>query len=120
MLLHANAKLGLAGRVALVAVVEEGLSLRAAAAAFSVSPARRTGGGIAGSMAAASRVRCLIARPVRTARRGFLQPSCRSGSVTAVVRPAGVRGWSRVRPASRIRPCGRSSSGPGSRVGLLR
>jgi transposase len=39
MLLHANAKLGLAGRVALVAAVEEGLSLRAAAAAFSVSPA---------------------------------------------------------------------------------
>ena len=39
MLLHANAKLGLAGRVALVRAVEDGLSLRAAAAAFSVSPA---------------------------------------------------------------------------------
>jgi transposase InsO family protein len=39
MLLHANAKLGLAGRVALVRTVEDGLSLRAAAAAFSVSPA---------------------------------------------------------------------------------
>jgi len=39
MYLHANAKLGLAGRVALVAAVEDGLSLRAAAAAFSVSPA---------------------------------------------------------------------------------
>jgi len=39
MLLHANAKLGLAGRVALVQAIEGGCSLRAAAAAFSVSPA---------------------------------------------------------------------------------
>jgi transposase InsO family protein len=36
---HANAKLGLAGRLALVRAVEDGLSLKAAAAAFSVSPA---------------------------------------------------------------------------------
>jgi transposase InsO family protein len=39
MLLHRNAKLGLAGRLALVCAIEDGLSLRAAAAAFSVSPA---------------------------------------------------------------------------------
>src|SRR5438093_2708551 len=39
MYLHANAKLGLAGRLALVAAVEGGLSLRAAAAAFGVAPA---------------------------------------------------------------------------------
>ena len=39
MYLHANAKLGLAGRLALVRAVEDGLSLRGAAAAFSVSPA---------------------------------------------------------------------------------
>jgi hypothetical protein len=39
MYLHANAKLGLAGRFALVKAVEGGLSLKAAAAAFSVSPA---------------------------------------------------------------------------------
>ena len=39
MYLHANAKLGLAGRLALVRAVEEGMSLKAAAAAFSVSPA---------------------------------------------------------------------------------
>jgi transposase InsO family protein len=39
MHLHANAKLGLAGRFALVKAVEEGMSLKAAAAAFSVSPA---------------------------------------------------------------------------------
>ena len=39
MYLHANAKLGLAGRLALVGAVEEGCSLKQAAAAFSVSPA---------------------------------------------------------------------------------
>src|SRR5438128_3809796 len=39
MYLHANAKLGLAGRLALVHAIEDGLSLKAAAAAFSVSPA---------------------------------------------------------------------------------
>jgi transposase InsO family protein len=39
MYLHANAKLGLAGRLALVTGIEGGLSLRAAAIAFNVSPA---------------------------------------------------------------------------------
>src|SRR5690349_16744801 len=39
MLVHANAKLGLAGRLALVRGIEEGRSMRAAAAAFGVSPA---------------------------------------------------------------------------------
>jgi transposase len=39
MQLHRNAKLGLAGRLALVRAVEQGSSLKAAAAAFSVSPA---------------------------------------------------------------------------------
>jgi transposase InsO family protein len=39
MYLHANAKLGLAGRLALVRAVEAGCSLKAAAAAFNVSPA---------------------------------------------------------------------------------
>ena len=36
---HRNAKLGLAGRLALVQAIERGMSLRAAAAAFRVSPA---------------------------------------------------------------------------------
>jgi len=36
---HRNAKLGLAGRYALVCAIEDGLTLKAAAAAFSVSPA---------------------------------------------------------------------------------
>jgi transposase len=39
MLVHANAKLGLAGRLALVRAIEDGLSLRAAAAALNISPA---------------------------------------------------------------------------------
>ena len=39
MMLHRNAKLGLAGRLALVQAIEEGMSLKAAAAAFGVAPA---------------------------------------------------------------------------------
>jgi transposase InsO family protein len=39
MLFHRNAKLGLAGRYALVSAIDQGLSVKAAAAAFSVSPA---------------------------------------------------------------------------------
>jgi transposase InsO family protein len=39
MSFHRNAKLGLAGRLALVRAIEDGLSLKAAAAAFNVSPA---------------------------------------------------------------------------------
>ena len=39
MMLHRNAKLGLAGRYALVCSIDRGCSLKAAAAAFSVSPA---------------------------------------------------------------------------------
>jgi transposase len=39
MYLHANAKLGLADRFALVKAIERGMSLKAAAAAFSISPA---------------------------------------------------------------------------------
>jgi transposase InsO family protein len=39
MKLHANAKLGPAGRLALVEAIEDGMTLKAAAAAFSVAPA---------------------------------------------------------------------------------
>jgi transposase-like protein len=39
MRLHRNAKLGPAGRLALVRAIEAGVSMKAAAAAFSVSPA---------------------------------------------------------------------------------
>ena len=39
MYLHVNAKLGLAGRLALVRAIEDGHTLKQAAACFSVSPA---------------------------------------------------------------------------------
>jgi transposase InsO family protein len=39
MFLHANAKLGLAGRLALVSAIDGGMTLKQAAACFSVSPA---------------------------------------------------------------------------------
>jgi transposase InsO family protein len=39
MLVHGNAKLGLAGRYALVCAIRDGMTLKQAAAAFSVSPA---------------------------------------------------------------------------------
>src|SRR5258708_38057534 len=39
MLFHRNAKLGLAGRYALVSAIEGGMTLKQAAACFSVSPA---------------------------------------------------------------------------------
>jgi hypothetical protein len=39
MSFHRNAKLGLAGRYALVSAIDEGMTLNTAAAAFSVSPA---------------------------------------------------------------------------------
>jgi transposase InsO family protein len=39
MYLHANAKLGLAGRLALVRAIDQGMTLKQAAACFSVSPA---------------------------------------------------------------------------------
>ena len=51
MYLHANAKLGLAGRLALVSAIDGGCSVKAAARTAS-RRRRRTGGGIAGSMAA--------------------------------------------------------------------
>ena len=57
MYLHANAKLGLGGRLALVSAVEAGLSLKAAAAAFNVSPATAHGGRTAGWMVARPRRR---------------------------------------------------------------
>src|SRR6266545_1201120 len=58
--------------------------------------------------------RALIA--VRTARRGFSPPICRSGFATAVGRPAGGRGLWPGRRVLRTRPSGRCSTGPASRV----
>jgi hypothetical protein len=87
MYLHGNAKLGLAGRLALVRAVEGGLSLSGGI----------VGSGRARKLGGRCRVR-LIARAGRTARRGSWQPSWRSGSAPAAGKPAGIRAWSRVRP----------------------
>ena len=61
MNLHANAKLGLAGRRELVLAIEKGMTLKAAAAAFSVSPATAHRCGTAGWRAAGSPRRWSIA-----------------------------------------------------------
>src|SRR6266508_3897287 len=88
MYLHANAKLGLAGRLALVAAVESALSLRAAATAFNVSPAtahrwwhRWLDGG--------RRPETLVDR--RTDRRGCSLPGCRSYRLCALDRLEGAQ-----------------------------
>jgi hypothetical protein len=116
MYLHANAKLGLAGRLALVRAVEDGLSLQAAAVASASRRRRCIVGGIAGWMAAVVVRRCWIARAGRIARRGCLRSSCRSGSATAAARPVGVLARLPARPALPTRPSGRCSSGPDSRT----
>ena len=112
MYLHANAKLGLAGRLALVKAIEEGrLSLRAAAASFGVSPAtahRWWHRWLDASEEGRVTLSCLFdrsSRPRRSPR--LLAPRCRSGSATVDARPAGVLAWSPERPASRTRPSGR-------------
>jgi len=121
--LHANAKLGLGGRFALVQAIEGGCSLRAAAERFNFSPATRIVGGTAGAGRARRRGRrspvCSIARTGRGAVRASCRRRCRRRSVLAVARPAGVRVWSRRRLASPTRPFGRCSGGPGSRVPIV-
>ena len=61
MYLHANAKLGLAGRLAVVRAIEEGLSIKAAAAAFSVAGDRRS---LVASLAGCRRRDWCPARPL--------------------------------------------------------
>ena len=94
MVFHRNAKLGLAGRLALVQAIEGGMSMRAAAAAFSVSPAtahrwwhRWVRGGR--SRRARALLVCLIAPADLAAARASSPRSCRSGSAPAAGRRAG-------------------------------
>ncbi len=63
---------------------------------------------------------CSIARAVRAARRGCSNPSSRSASARVVATPAGDRGWSPARPASRTRRCGRCSAATDSRAAAVR
>ena len=92
--------------------------MRAAAAAFGVSPAtahrwshRWLDGG---RQRAVALLLDRSSRPRRSPR--LLAPSWRSGSAPAAARPAGARGWSQAPPASRTRPSGRCSGAPGSRA----
>jgi hypothetical protein len=62
MQLHANAKLGPSGRYALVAAIEGGRSLRAAAAAFNARRRRHIAGGAGGWLADMRRPHSTIAR----------------------------------------------------------
>ena len=119
MFLHRNAKLGLAGRFALVSAVEGGASLRSAAAAFNVSPAtahRWWHRWLAAGEEARSTLSCLFdrsSRPRRSPRQ--LAPElaeaicdCRRKTGWGPRLVAGATGFA-------TRPSGRCSSGPGSR-----
>ena len=120
MSFHRNAKLGLAGRYALVLRnrgrddAEGGRGLASAC-----HRRQRTAGGIAGARQARRRGgRCRvssIAPAVRTARRANSRPSSPRRSAPAAGRRAGDRGSSPAPPASATRPSGRCSSGPASR-----
>jgi hypothetical protein len=85
MKVHANAALGPAGRIALVRAVESGMTLRAAAAALSVShPPQPTADGTAGAeqtrQIAARAPDAAIGPPDRIANRDGSPPSRKSRS----------------------------------------
>ena len=117
MSFHRNAKLGLAGRYALVSAIAGGMTLKRLRPPSACRRRRRTAGGTAGWTRARRRGRrcrvCSIARAGRIARRGSSRPSSRRRSAPVDARRAGGRGWSPARPASATRPSGRCSSGPG-------
>ncbi len=115
MLLHANAKLGLAGRLALVRAIEDGLSLKAAAAAFSVSPAtahRWWHRWLEGDR----RPEALLDRSSRPKHSPRLLAAELQERICACRRETG---WG-PRPASRTRRSGRCFAGRGSRGGRRR
>ena len=117
MLFHRNAKLGLAGRLALVRAIEEGLSLKAAAAAFSVSPAtahRWWHRWLEASEEARRTLACLCdrsSRPHRFPRELAPERICACRHQTGW----GPR-WLPLSPALRTRPSGRCCTGRGSRA----
>ena len=119
MYLHANAKLGLAGRFALVRAIEDGSSLKAAAAAFNVSPAtahRWWHRWLEAGEEARRTLSCLFDRSSRPHRSPRQLAAELEERICACRRAtAGDRAWSPARPASRTRPSGRCCSGPGSR-----
>ena len=107
MSFHRNAKLGLAGRYALVSAIEGGMTRR------------RTAGGTAGwrrtrRRGARSPVSSIV-RAGRIARRGGWQRNSSRRSATVAAAPAGDHGWSPGRPASRTRPSRRCCGARASR-----
>ena len=116
MYLHANAKLGLAGRLALVRAIEGGLSLKAAAAAFKVSPAtahRWWHRWLDGERQAAALLD-RSSRPHRSPR--LLAAELQERICDCRRETVGFRAWSPARPALPTRRCGRCSSAPDSRA----
>jgi transposase InsO family protein len=115
MYLHANAKLGLAGRFILVTAIEEGMTLRAAAAALSVSPATahrwwhrwREAGEEARRTRSCLRDRS--SRPRRSPRQ--LAPELEEAIYACRRKTGWGRGWSPARLASRTRRSGRCFAG---------
>ena len=99
---HRNAKLGLAGRLALVSAIEAGCSFREAAAAFQCLAG--DGASLVASLAVASEEErrslsvCLIARAGRVALRGSSRRSSSRRSALAGARRAGGLAWSPARP----------------------
>jgi transposase-like protein len=121
MVFHRNAKLGLAGRLALVQAIEGGMSMRAAAAAFSVSPAtahrwwhRWVRGGR--SRRARALLVCLIAPADLAAARASSPRSCRSGSAPAAGRRAGGLAGARRQLADQLLDACANSVSNSSRV----
>lgn len=92
MQLHRNAKLGLRGRRELVLAIESGMSLRAAAAAFSVSPATAHRWWHRWRQASAEERRtlsCLHDRSSRPLRSPWMLPVCEQARICAARRRSG-------------------------------
>ena len=92
MVLHRNAKLGLAGRYALARAVEDGLSVRAAAAAFRVSPAtacRWSRRWRSASSAERATLSCLHDRSSRPRRMPRLLAACEQRRICSARRQTG-------------------------------
>lgn len=121
---HANAKLGPAGRFALTEAIAEGMTQKAAAAAFCVSPAtahrwwhRRLG---PASRSWRQGLAVGLLEPGHTEAQGCSPRPPRNGSASADVELAGDPGSLLASPAIHIRRCRRSSpvtASPGSRGG---
>jgi transposase-like protein len=118
MILHRNAKLGLAGRLALVQAIEGGMSMKAAAAAFGVSPAtahRWSHRWREAGEQARSSLGCLLDRSSRLHRSPCeLAPELQERICACRRKTGWGRGWSLPSPALRTRRSGRCFIAPGS------